>query len=250
MNKYSSFQKYLDIFNNYVSKFDNNDELINYKINHSYRVADLCFEIAKSLDLTKKEIEIAYICGLFHDIGRFEQVKETSSLDDSVFVDHGDLGYKILKEKLIQSITNIDYIHDIVLESTKNHNKLKIGKVQCNQLLYCKIVRDADKIDILNNWQVNIKGIYPLNEKILSCIYSKKLCTEAVYNELDHLLFVLCYLYDINFKYSFYYLKRNKGVDKKLTLIKKHCSENVGKIVGFIKEYIDNQVNCENELII
>ncbi len=41
------YERYLKIFNNYVSNYNEQDKNIDYKIEHSYRVANLCVEIAK-----------------------------------------------------------------------------------------------------------------------------------------------------------------------------------------------------------
>lgn len=45
------------------------------KVNYTFRVMDLCGEIAASLDLSEEKVELAKLCGLLHDLGRFEQWK-------------------------------------------------------------------------------------------------------------------------------------------------------------------------------
>ena len=94
------YEKYQKIFNDYVLNYKGKDPNIEYKINHSYRVANLCVDIANSLDLKYKDREICYICGLFHDIGRFEQLNLTKSFTDSKLMDHGDIGAEILEKDL------------------------------------------------------------------------------------------------------------------------------------------------------
>ena len=74
-------------------------ENIERKIKHTFRVMDLCEEIAESLNLTKEDITLAKLCGLLHDIGRFEQWNRYKTFVDSKSVDHGDFGSKHLKEK-------------------------------------------------------------------------------------------------------------------------------------------------------
>ena len=56
--------------------------LINLKIDHTFRVMDLCKEIADSLGLSEEKVDLARLCGLLHDLGRFEQVKQTDSFSD------------------------------------------------------------------------------------------------------------------------------------------------------------------------
>ena len=88
----------IKIFEQYISKFDLNNEKVRWKYLHSYRVAFLMEELARKLKLSKNEIIVAYILGLFHDIGRFPQLDKFDSYND-LNIDHGDLGYKILKEE-------------------------------------------------------------------------------------------------------------------------------------------------------
>lgn len=58
------------VFNDYVENYDSNDEKIKLKIDHTYRVSELCERIAKSLNMTKEEADISWLTGVLHDIGR------------------------------------------------------------------------------------------------------------------------------------------------------------------------------------
>ena len=53
--------------------------MIILKKEHTYRVANLSEKIARSIsdiyDLSEGDVDLAWIIGMFHDIGRFEQVK-------------------------------------------------------------------------------------------------------------------------------------------------------------------------------
>lgn len=236
------YKKYLKIFDKYVSNYNENDENIDYKIKHSYRVANLCREIALSLNLSSKDVEICYICGLFHDIGRFDQLTKTKSFDDSKFMDHGDLGAEILKKQLVNVITRNEEIQKILISATKNHNKLQIEKVQDNEVVFCKIVRDADKVDILEHWLTDIEGNYKLNERILKSIYSKETSSEKINNDMDMILRMLCFIFDINFEYSFRYLKEHSIIKNKLKLVKRHCNDNTDNLISFINKYIESKI--------
>ena len=91
-------EKALKTFNIYVSKYNPEDEKIKLKIEHIQRVAKHANDIAENLKLSKEDIDLAWLIGLLHDIGRFEQLKEFNSFDDSN-IDHADLGVKILFEE-------------------------------------------------------------------------------------------------------------------------------------------------------
>lgn len=236
------YERYLKIFNNYVSNYNEQDKNIDYKIEHSYRVANLCVEIAKALELSIRDIEICYVCGLFHDIGRFEQLTKTKSFADSKDIDHGDIGAEVLKKNLIEYTTNDKEIQRILIDSTRYHNKLQIGEVEENELIFCKIVRDADKIDTLSHWLVDIEGVYELNEKILKSLYNKETSSEKVNNDMDMILRMICFIFDINFEYSYRYLKDHGIIKNKLELLKIHCNDDTDKLINFIDDFLESKI--------
>ena len=69
-------------FENYISNYDLNDDLIRLKYYHTYKVVDLMAEIAYRFNLDKEHLELAKIIGLLHDIGRFEQIKKFNIISD------------------------------------------------------------------------------------------------------------------------------------------------------------------------
>ena len=135
-------------FIKYTEKYDLNDSNIKGKQKHSIRVMNISKEIAKKIELTQEEIEIAALIGLLHDIARFEQYKQYHTFKDNISIDHGDLGVEILN-KDIRKYIETDKYDEIIKLAVKNHNKYKIqeGLTQ-EQELFVKIIRDADKIDI------------------------------------------------------------------------------------------------------
>jgi len=67
-------------FIKYTNNYDLQNDNITRKIGHSIRVMEISESIAKDLDLTKEQIELATLIGLLHDIARFEQMKRYASL--------------------------------------------------------------------------------------------------------------------------------------------------------------------------
>lgn len=138
-------------FINYTSKFNLKDDEIKRKVGHSLRVMEISTKIAKSLNLSEEKIEVATLIGLLHDIGRFEQKTKFNTFYDVISIDHGDLGVQILKENdYLRKYIETDKYDEIILTAIKNHNKFEINEeVKGDELLFSKIIRDADKIDIL-----------------------------------------------------------------------------------------------------
>lgn len=175
-------QEAIDEFLEYTSSFFTllNDSYdiynINLKINHTFRVIDLCEEIAESLNLTKEDITLAKLCGLLHDIGRFEQWNRYKTFVDSKSVDHGDFGAKLLKEKnFIRRFNNDEKIDNLIIKVVKNHNKYEVeDDLTEREKLFTNIVRDADKTDILYLYTINDisidVGVDSFSDSVLDCL--------------------------------------------------------------------------------
>lgn len=88
------------IFVEYAAPYNVQDDKIRLKIEHTYRVAAHCEQIAKSLvqseGLTKQDIDMAWFLGMFHDIGRFEQVRRYGTFYDADSIDHAALSADII----------------------------------------------------------------------------------------------------------------------------------------------------------
>ena len=83
--------------------------------------------------------------------GRFEQWTKYKSFDDLKTIDHGDLGEELLfKKGLIKNFKLDDEFYDIVSKAIKYHNKYELpDDLTVREKMHAKIVRDADKLDII-----------------------------------------------------------------------------------------------------
>ena len=142
----------IEEFNNYTSNYLDYGKMIELKINHTHRVVSLCGKIARSINLSKKEVDISKLIGLLHDIGRFEQWKRFNTYSDKKSIDHADLGVEVLRKDDYLRKYIIDTKYDkVILNSIKYHNKYTIpSNLDEKTSVFSKLIRDADKIDILN----------------------------------------------------------------------------------------------------
>lgn len=213
-------------FNDYTKKYDLKNENLNRKYYHTYRVMELCENIAKSLNLNHEEIDLAKIIGLLHDIARFEQFTKYHTFADSKSIDHGNLGIEILTNGnfIRKFIEKSDY-DNIIIKSIKNHNKYKIEENLTDQeLLFSKIIRDADKLDIYyetltlfykkeNEKEEIENGIIP--DYIIDQIkQEKQIVRKPNSKAIDRFLVNLCFVFDLNFKYSFEILQKEDYINK------------------------------------
>jgi len=100
--------------------------------------------------------DFAWLCGMLHDIGRFEQVRRYGTFSDALSVDHAQLGADLLfNENLLETFVPLPQqcmsAEELaILElSIRSHSLFRIpeGLTQKEQA-YCNILRDADKVDI------------------------------------------------------------------------------------------------------
>lgn len=231
-------------FNKYVKNYNLKDKNIMGKYHHSFRVMEFCKEIAISLKLNERDIYIASLCGLLHDIARFSQWTKYQTYVDEKSFDHGDEGEKILLE-IIKDFTNDSEISSIITESTKYHNKINVPSLDEKYLLFIKIVRDADKLDIMTE-----QGNYIFTDKIelkkelLESIYNKQVCkNEYMTNEVDSILRMISWIFDLNYKYSYHYLINKKIIEKKFNLLEIYGeTEDTIKLKKFIEENINQKL--------
>ena len=155
-------------FAEYSDRYDSSDPKIKLKISHTYRVASLCDRIAETVPGTAMEPtgmagtesspgiipvdrDLAWLSGMLHDVGRFEQVRRYNTFSDAQSVDHAQFGADLLfKEGLVDSFGDFDPEQKRILETAiRNHNRFRIeDDLPEDYRAYCNILRDADKIDI------------------------------------------------------------------------------------------------------
>ena len=141
-------RKYIeDQFNRYTAGYDLTNPKVGVKIEHTLRVAQMADRIAQDIGA---DCELAWLCGMLHDIGRFEQIKRYNTFVDAISVDHAKLSCELLFEDgLIQNFAP-ELDEKKTLETAIRHHslyRLPDGLTE-EEKLYSQILRDADKLDI------------------------------------------------------------------------------------------------------
>lgn len=210
----------MKIFNDYAKTFDLKDKDIMSKFHHSYRVMEFSVEIAKSLNLSDEDIRVTAIAGLFHDIARFKQWTEYKTFIDSKSFDHGDVGYKILKEELIDELTSNEEEKRIILTAVRFHNKYRIDdNLSHIEETITNIVRDADKLDIMTE-QGFINKEDEIKDSLVNNLLEHRLVNNnLVENDMDSLFRLIAFIFDLNFKYSYDYLLKKQIIENKINLL-------------------------------
>lgn len=146
MDIYKAKQAFL----HYVEAFDIEDEQIRLKVVHTMHVCENSMYIAKQMKLPQEEQELAYIIGLLHDIGRFEQIRKYHTFLDAQSENHALLGVNILSQPhMLERFIDEREYDEIILCAIRNHNRFEIEQdIASHCLIQTKILRDSDKIDI------------------------------------------------------------------------------------------------------
>lgn len=241
----------------YVENYDLKNERIKLKLKHTLKVMEASEKLAKKLKLGQEDVEIATLIGLLHDIGRFEQVKRFDTFVDSKSVNHGELGVEILfDDNFIRNFVQQDSYDKIIKIAILNHNREGIQQgLSDRELLHCKIIRDADKIDIYRVLEEEpIHAIYgcdsmqnqEISDDILFDFFENKLID---YNkrktDADKFVCHVAYVFDFYFDYSLKIIKNKKYIEKLVKRIdfkNEKTIEQVNKMLKFTNEYIQNRL--------
>lgn len=152
----------LEAFRAYTANYDADNTKIAMKIAHSYRVARISERIAGTISAVN--VDFAWLLGLLHDIGRFEQVARYGTFFDALSIDHAELGADILfHDDLFGSFVQqgSQEMKSIAETAIRLHNKLSLPEnMEEETATYAKILRDADKIDIFR-----VLAEFPYNER-------------------------------------------------------------------------------------
>lgn len=219
MDKNTDMKNYVEKnFTEYVAWYDITDAKIRLKKEHTYCVAALCREIAVSIKLSEADCELAWLCGMLHDIGRFEQVKRFGTFLDSESVDHAQFGADLLfKEGLWEKIVpeDMDSNKDLIEKAIRVHNVYRLpDELTEREYLFATILRDADKVDILRaNCETPTEQVYnvtteELKQSLVSedvkQAFKERRCAKRhdKTTPVDHLVGHVCLTFELVYKRS------------------------------------------------
>ena len=136
----------------YMKSFYTDDEEVQngilIKEKHTGYVTANCVELAKNLNLSQHDVELAEIIGLFHDVGRFYQYQKYKTFNDAQSEDHAELAFKVIDDlEFFNELDDKD--NEVMRFAIQNHNKKTVAPTDDERkILFAKLIRDADKLDI------------------------------------------------------------------------------------------------------
>lgn len=191
-------------FQEYTDRYDSANPKIKLKIDHTYRVANLCEQIAQSLELSAAEVDLAWLSGMLHDVGRFEQLRRYNTFSDAQSIDHARFAVELLYDEgliadYVPEISTTELVadartwrsmgganesptaqsEDMPLSDILQTLRIAIGEHSAYRIqkgldertrMFCQILRDADKVDIF--WVIcdtPMEEVYGFQTKDILC---------------------------------------------------------------------------------
>lgn len=249
-------------FDDYVAGFYGDDEYVNANLKskeeHSRRVCKEMLYLADELGLGDEQRRIAEVTSLFHDVGRFRQFVEYRTYNDVRSVDHCLLGLEEMRRTNV--LRNIDSPERRLIEKAIEYHGLKKlpNSLDGEYSLFCKLIRDADKLDVFyvvtryykqyrdNPEKFSLELEFPDEDG-----YSSELVDAILYERLvdysrlrtlnDMKLLQLGWVYDVNFAATLRRIKHRKFLEKIIEFLPKTADiEKVGeKIFGYVDSRIE-----------
>ena len=244
-------------FEKYVSNYNPEHPRVALKISHIYRVTDNCKMIAEYLKLSEEQVKLAQLIGLFHDLGRFEQVRIADTFSDKDSgINHAMQSNKVLFEDgLIRNFIEDNKYDKIIKTAVYNHNRAAIEQgISEEEMIFSKIIRDADKLDIF--YVTTFSEFLPLfwykefdQEEISPVIMEqaeKKGLIDYRYikNNADQIPMFYAYLFDLYFDITLRKVAENKYLEDYTEKVKQNFkSEKIHKQAEHLLELCNEFIN-------
>ncbi|MBN2128630.1 MAG: HD domain-containing protein [Sedimentisphaerales bacterium] len=149
-------------FDEYTSRFFGDDEVVDVhlrlKQEHTARTRAEIGLLAEALALDENQKRIAAVVALLHDVGRFPQFTEYRTFNDLKSVNHCELGVAVLREEGVLEGLPPQEAQWVETAVSCHGRKVIPSDVIGPALLFSKLIRDADKIDIFRVVLENYRG--------------------------------------------------------------------------------------------
>ena len=231
------------------------------KETHTGYVTSHMIALARELGLSAHDRQLAEIIGLFHDVGRFRQYSLYRTFNDAVSEDHAALALAVLAERpFMKRLTAEDAA--LVRFAIMNHNKKAIAATDDRRaLLFAKMIRDADKLDIYRVLEPYLgkegadkapNFVPSLTEEGVTPSFLRALAEgrQADYHDIrthgDRKVVRLLWVYDIYFAWTMRQIVARGYIDKVIDALPQEPALQAG--FARLKEYVAKKCAQEDRL--
>jgi len=246
-------------FEVYTRKFHSSEpsttQNIELKKDHTYRVCDEIIRLGKSLRLSPEDLRLAKAAALLHDVGRFEQFNRYQTFNDHKSEDHAQLSLKVLdQENVLKGLDQPS--KKIIQDAISYHNRARLPSHETgHSLFFTKLLRDADKLDILyvvtdyyqnspqhsnQSLELELPDSSFISDEVCNDLMSGKIVdSKHVRNLNDFKLLQMAWIYDINFPATYKLIKERKYLEKIRDVLPD--SEKVDLVFTKVKSYLESK---------
>ena len=257
-------EKFKAWFDDYVAGFYGDDEYVNanlkLKEEHSRRTCEEMLYLADELGLTSNQRRIAEATALLHDIGRFKQFVKYRTYHDPRSVNHSLLALEVLREaKVLNNVKNGE--KELIEKAIEYHGVKELPSgLDGECLLFSKLLRDADKLDIFYvvteyyaQYKDDPEGFKLEVELPDEPWYSAEVAQAVLtgqkidYSKLrtwnDMKLLNLGWVYDVNFPVTLKRIKQRKFLERIIDFLPE--DEAIETVKDKILEYVEQRIERE-----
>lgn len=284
MEQLFSFEEYKKIFDDYADRYDKNDGRITLKIVHTNAVVAVMERLCSMRRLPEHTKKLALLCAQFHDIGRFEQLKQYDTFLDHKSINHAVLSCRVLEENhMLSGLSDAD--RKKVLTAIANHNKLEIDPTvisaaehgtdpsdisaasydarECLEL--CRLIRDADKCDIFRVFatddMADVVGVSEeqishetISPQVLQSIRDHR-CIDKTLRKtyLDYWVSFLGFLFDLNYPESMKIIKEQgyyRMPFDRTVFTDPKTEKDVNEVLSLTEQYIESFSQAPSESLV
>ncbi len=227
-------------FDAYTSRFFNEDEYVNahlrIKREHTRRTCEEILMLADRLALDDHQKWIAETIALFHDVGRFPQFAEYRTYNDMRSVDHSRLSVDVLRREGVLAALRREERQWVETAIGHHGRKALPADLRGQPLLFAKLIRDADKLDIFrvvvqiyerhrnNPGGMSFESELPdepwVSPEVLEAVMNEQLVEYTKLRTLNDMrLCQLGWVYDMNFAASLVRLREQHFLEQVLSFL-------------------------------
>ncbi len=248
-------------FDEYVTGFYGEDRFVNanlkLKQDHTRRTCDEMLWLASKLGLNPRQHRTAEAVAMLHDIGRFEQFVRYRTYNDVRSVDHCRLALQIIHNtRIFEPLEQRE--KQIIEAAIEHHGALKLpDSLDDETLLFAKLIRDADKIDILyvvtdyygkyteNPQDFLLELEFPdtdeYSPEVLSDVLNGRRTDYSKLRTLNDMkLLQLGWVYDVNFSVTLRRIKQRGLLEKLVSFLPD--VEDIKKVRKQVLAYVESRI--------
>jgi len=253
-------------FDKFVAGFYGSDDFVNANIkmkeDHSRRVFGDMLYLADELHLAENQRALALAIGLLHDVGRFPQFKKYRTYNDPRSVNHCLLGIEVLqKEKVLTNLSENE--RRLIETAIRYHGDKEMPEdLDGDTLLFSKMIRDADKLDIYNvitgayiqhrddpdNFKLEIEfpDIPEYTPVVLEAVLSGRLIDYKLLRTWNDMkLCVIGWVYDINFPAALVRIRQSRCLEAIFEFLPDN--EDTAEVRRKIFAYVDDRIRSDGK---